>query len=69
MAFQDRVRLVLADDKREIISAVRSTLGVRVYIIAAGDDGKQAVLAVLDFNPTCSSRILQCLLWTACWSQ
>jgi CheY-like chemotaxis protein len=69
MAFQDRVRLVFADDNREIISAVRSTLGERVHIIAAVDNGKQAVLAVVEFNPTCSSRILQCLLWMACRSQ
>ena len=51
MAFQDRVRVVLADDNREIISAVRSTLGERVHIIAAVDDGKEAVLALLEFNP------------------
>jgi two-component system invasion response regulator UvrY len=51
MALHDRVRVVLADDNREIISAVRSTLGERVHIIAAVDDGKQAVLAVLEFDP------------------
>jgi hypothetical protein len=51
MAFLDRVRVVLADDNREIISVVRSTLGERVHIIAAVDDGKQAVLAVLELNP------------------
>jgi CheY-like chemotaxis protein len=51
MAFEDRVRVVLADDNREFISAVRSTLGERVHIIAAVDDGKQAVLVVLEFNP------------------
>jgi CheY-like chemotaxis protein len=69
MAFQDRVRVVLADDNREIISAVRLTLGERVHIIAAVDDGKQAVLAVLEFNSTCSSPILQDLLWMGCRSQ
>jgi flagellar biosynthesis GTPase FlhF len=35
MAFPDRVRVVLADDNQEIISAVRSTLGERVHIIAS----------------------------------
>ena len=41
----------MADDNGEIISAVRSTLGERVHIIAAVDDGKEAVLALLEFNP------------------
>jgi CheY-like chemotaxis protein len=51
MAFPVRVRVVLADDDREIISAVRSTLGERAHIIAAVDDGKHAVLAALEFIP------------------
>jgi DNA-binding NarL/FixJ family response regulator len=51
MALQDGIRVVLADDNREIISVVRSTLGERFHIVAAVDDGKQAVLAVLEFDP------------------
>jgi DNA-binding NarL/FixJ family response regulator len=51
MALQDGIRVVLADDNREIISVVRLTLGERFHIVAAVDDGKQAVLAVLEFGP------------------
>jgi DNA-binding NarL/FixJ family response regulator len=51
MALRDRVRVVLADDNREITSAVRSTLGERVHIVAAVEDGRRAVLAVQEFDP------------------
>jgi DNA-binding NarL/FixJ family response regulator len=48
---QGRIRVVLADDNQDIISVVRSTLGERFHIVAAVDDGDQAVSAVLELDP------------------
>ena len=51
MGPQGRIRVVLADDNQDIISVVRSTLGERFHIVAAVDDGDQAVSAVLELDP------------------
>jgi CheY-like chemotaxis protein len=51
MESQGRIRVVLADDNPDMLSAVRSTLGERFHIVAAVGDGEKAVSAVLELNP------------------
>jgi DNA-binding NarL/FixJ family response regulator len=46
-----KVRIVLADDHREMVSIVRSTLGDDFEIVAAVDDGPSALDAVLTLDP------------------
>jgi DNA-binding NarL/FixJ family response regulator len=46
-----KIRIVLADDHREMVSIVRSTLGDNFEIVAAVDDGRMALDAVLALDP------------------
>jgi DNA-binding NarL/FixJ family response regulator len=46
-----KVRIVLADDHREMVSIVRSTLGDDFEIVAAVEDGRAALDAVLALDP------------------
>jgi DNA-binding NarL/FixJ family response regulator len=46
-----RVRIVLADDHREMVAIVRSTLGEEFEIVAAVEDGRRALDAVLALDP------------------
>ncbi len=46
-----KVRIVLADDHREMVSIVRSTLGDDFEIVAAVEDGRTALDAVLALDP------------------
>ncbi len=46
-----KVRIVLADDHREMVAIVRSTLGEDFEIVAAVEDGRRALDAVLAFDP------------------
>src|SRR5271170_8054069 len=46
-----KVRIVLADDHREMVSIVRSTLGDDFEIVAAVEDGGLALDAVLALDP------------------
>ncbi len=46
-----KVRIVLADDHREMVSIVRSTLGDEFEIVAAVEDGRRALDAVLALDP------------------
>jgi DNA-binding NarL/FixJ family response regulator len=46
-----KVRIVLADDHREMVSIVRSTLGEDFEIVAAVEDGRLALDAVLALDP------------------
>jgi DNA-binding NarL/FixJ family response regulator len=47
----DKIRVVLADDHREVIAKVRLILGDEFEIIEAAENGNQAVTAVLELNP------------------
>ncbi len=47
----NKVRIVLADDHREMVSIVRSTLGDDFEIVAAVEDGRMALDAVLTLDP------------------
>jgi DNA-binding NarL/FixJ family response regulator len=47
----DKIRVVLADDHRAIVSIVRSTLGDDFEIVAAVENGREALDAVLAFDP------------------
>jgi DNA-binding NarL/FixJ family response regulator len=47
----DKIRIVLADDHREIIGRVRGILGDDFEIIEAAENGFQAVKAVLALDP------------------
>src|ERR1700691_5801962 len=47
----DKIRVVLADDHREIIGRVRGILGDEFEIIEAAENGFQAVKAVLALDP------------------
>jgi DNA-binding NarL/FixJ family response regulator len=46
-----KIRVVLADDHRQMIAIVLQTLGEEFEVISAVEDGKQAVNAVLTLNP------------------
>jgi len=46
-----KVRIVLADDHREMVDIVRSTLGEDFEIVAAVEDGRRALDAVLTLDP------------------
>src|ERR1700728_4997420 len=47
----DRIRVVLADDHREVIAKIRGVLGDEFEIIEAAENGNQAVIAVLELQP------------------
>jgi DNA-binding NarL/FixJ family response regulator len=47
----DKIRVVLADDHREVIAKIRLVLGDEFDIIEAAENGHQAVSAVLALNP------------------
>jgi len=47
----DKVRVVLADDHREVIAKVRLLLGDQFEIVEEADNGRQAVSAVLALDP------------------
>jgi DNA-binding NarL/FixJ family response regulator len=47
----DRIRVVLADDHREVIAKIRGILGDEFDIIEAAENGHQAVTAVLALDP------------------
>jgi DNA-binding NarL/FixJ family response regulator len=47
----DKIRVVLADDHREVIAKIRGVLGAEFEIIEAAENGNQAVIAVLELNP------------------
>jgi DNA-binding NarL/FixJ family response regulator len=47
----DKVRVVLADDHREVIAKVRGVLGDDYDILEAVENGHQAVTAVLALDP------------------
>jgi DNA-binding NarL/FixJ family response regulator len=46
-----KTRIVLADDHREMVSIVRSILGDDFEIVAAVEDGRGALDAVLELDP------------------
>jgi two-component system nitrate/nitrite response regulator NarL len=47
----DKIRVVLADDHREVIAKIRIILGDEYEIVEAAENGNQAVTAVLELNP------------------
>jgi DNA-binding NarL/FixJ family response regulator len=47
----DKIRVVLADDHREVIAKIRVILGDEYEIVEAAENGNQAVSAVLELNP------------------
>lgn len=47
----DKIRVVLADDHREVIAKVRTILGEGFEIVEAAENGNQAVSAVLKLDP------------------
>ena len=47
----DKIRVVLADDHREVIARVRGVLGDEFEIVEAAENGHQAVSAVLALDP------------------
>jgi DNA-binding NarL/FixJ family response regulator len=47
----DRIRVVLADDHREVIAKIRGVLGDEFDIIEAAENGREAVTAVLALDP------------------
>jgi DNA-binding NarL/FixJ family response regulator len=49
--YVSKIRIVLADDHREMVSIVRSTLGEDFEIVAAVEDGRRALDAVLALDP------------------
>lgn len=46
-----RIRVVLADDHREVIAKIRGVLGDEFEIMVAAENGDQAVSAVLELDP------------------
>lgn len=46
-----KIRVVLADDHREMVSIVRATLGEDFEIVAAVENGQQAMEAVASLDP------------------
>jgi DNA-binding NarL/FixJ family response regulator len=47
----DKIRVVLADDHREVIEKVRGILGDEFEVVETAEDGRQAVRAVLTLDP------------------
>ena len=47
----DKIRVVLADDHREVIAKIRGVLGDQFEVVEAAENGNQAVIAVLTLNP------------------
>lgn len=47
----DRIRVVLADDHREVIATIRGILGDEFDVIEAAENGRQAVTAVVALDP------------------
>ena len=47
----DKIRVVLADDHREVIAKIRGILGDEFEVIEAAENGRQAVTAVLALDP------------------
>jgi DNA-binding NarL/FixJ family response regulator len=47
----DKIRVVLADDHREVIAKIRGILGDDFEVVEAAENGNQAVIAVLKLNP------------------
>jgi DNA-binding NarL/FixJ family response regulator len=47
----DKIRVVLADDHREVIAKIRNILGDEYEIVEAAENGNQAVSAVLELDP------------------
>ena len=47
----DKIRVVLADDHREVIAKIRGVLGDQFEVVEAAENGSQAVIAVLALNP------------------
>jgi DNA-binding NarL/FixJ family response regulator len=46
-----KIRVVLADDHREVIAKVRDVLGDEFDVLEAAENGRQAVTAVLELDP------------------
>ena len=47
----DKIRVVLADDHREVIAKIRGILGDEFDVIEAAENGRQAVTAVVALDP------------------
>jgi DNA-binding NarL/FixJ family response regulator len=47
----DKIRVVLADDHREVIEKVRGILGDEFEVVETAENGRQAVGAVLALDP------------------
>ena len=47
----DKIRVVLADDHRDVIATIRGILGDQFEIVDAAENGQQAVKAVLALDP------------------
>jgi DNA-binding NarL/FixJ family response regulator len=47
----DKIRVVLADDHREVIAKVRGVLGDDYEVVETAENGHQAVTAVLALDP------------------
>jgi DNA-binding NarL/FixJ family response regulator len=47
----DKIRVVLADDHREVIAKVRGVLGEEYDVVETAENGHQAVTAVLALDP------------------
>jgi DNA-binding NarL/FixJ family response regulator len=47
----DKIRVVLADDNREVIAKIRGILGDEFEIVETAENGNQAVSAVLELDP------------------
>jgi DNA-binding NarL/FixJ family response regulator len=47
----DKIRVVLADDHREVIAKVRGVLGDEYDVLETAENGHQAVTAVLALDP------------------
>lgn len=47
----DKIRVVLADDHRDVIAKIRGILGDQFEIVEAAENGHQAVKAVLALDP------------------
>jgi DNA-binding NarL/FixJ family response regulator len=47
----DKIRVVLADDHREVIERIRGTLGDEFEVVETAENGSQALCAVLALDP------------------
>src|ERR1700684_1275609 len=47
----DKIRVVLADDHREVIAKIRGVLSDEFEVIEAAENGREAVTAVLALDP------------------